>query len=110
MVKAALPKCLRKWQNLGEVTMFRKGDRVQVVNAFGPPHDRKGHVLDTIYEIVSTAPSPFMRLKPLPVERQFSEEGRVYARCCQNGGRDVHFERLLIYAGEPTQLSLMEDS
>jgi hypothetical protein len=40
-----------------------------------------------------------MRLMPLPAKEQVTDEGRKYARCCQHGGRDVHFSRLLIYPG-----------
>jgi hypothetical protein len=80
--------------------MFKIGDRVQVLNVWGPPHDRKTAVVDTVYEVTDLHGSPFARLRPLPVAQQPSEEARRYARCCIHGGRDVHFERLVIYPGE----------
>jgi hypothetical protein len=80
--------------------MFKVGDRVQVLNTWGPPHNRKAELVDTVYEIASLRGSPFARLRPLPVNQQPSENAKKYARCCLHGGHDVHFSRLVIYAGE----------
>ena len=80
--------------------MFKKGDRVLVKNCWGPKEKPKFHILETIYEITDTSPTPFMRLMPLPVGLQLTDEGRKYARCCQHGGRDVHFSRLMFYPGD----------